>query len=170
MTDIRVLRAGTLSRTPLERLRRLTPRLSRSLMALIVIGAIGLSFALPDASATSRAVANAGLELTRLMRFMAVIKGAMAVGAAAALFWRLGSDVSFERFAAYGACCAAMAAGPGLIWGMAHVGLGALLLHGGLIALVVLLWRDSALPVRLEAALAARRAARPQGRARRVRN
>ena len=164
MTDIRLTHAVTLSRTQRDRQRRLTPRLSRVGMALIVIAAIGLSFALTDALATSRAVANAGTDLTRLLRFMAVIKGAMALGAVGALFWRLGSDVSLGRFVAYGACCAGMVAGPGLIWGMVHVGLGALLLHGGLIVLLVLLWRDPVVPVRLEAALASRRAQRVRTR------
>ena len=158
MTDVRLAHAMTLPVTLRDRRPWLTPRLSRIAMALIVLVAVGLSFALVDAPATSRAVANAGTELTRLLRFMAVIKGGMALGALGAVLWRLGSDVSAGRFVTYGTCCAVMAAGPGLIWGMAHVGLGALLLHGGLVALLVLLWRDPAIPVRLEAALALRRA------------
>ena len=159
MTDVPFSYATTPSLTLRDRQRWLTPRLSRIAMALVVLGAVGLSFALVDASATSRAVANAGSELTRLLRFMAVIKGLFALGAVGAVLWRLGSDVSLPRFVTYGACCAAMVAGPGLIWSMAHVGLGALLLHGGLVAVLVLLWRDPAIPVRLEAALAMRRAA-----------
>lgn len=157
MTDIRFARPFAISSPQREPQRLCTPRTARILLASIVIGAVGLSFALVDAPASSRAVANAGNELTRLLRFMAVIKGGMALGAVGAVLWRLGSDVSLGRFVTYGACCAAMAAGPGLIWGMAHVGLGALLLHGGLLALLILLWRDPAIPVRLETALAARR-------------
>ena len=158
MTDVRLAHAMTLSGTLRERRQWLTPRLARSAIAVIVAGAVGLSFALGDAPATSRAVADAGPELTRLLRFMAVIKGGFALGALSAVLWRLGSDVSPGRFVTYGACCAVMAAGPGLIWAMAHVGLGALLLHGGLVALLVLLWCDPAIPARLEAALASRRA------------
>ena len=160
MTDVRFSRAIMPTVVLRDRQRWLTPRGSRISMALIVAGAVGLSFALVDASATSRAVANAGGELTRLLRFMAVIKGVLALGAVGALLWRLGSEISLGRFATYSACCAAMVAGPGLIWSMAHVGLGALLLHGGLIALLVLLWCDPAIPTRLEAALAMRRATR----------
>ncbi len=159
MTDVQFSHAMTPSVIRRDRARGLTSRVSRIAMALIVIGAVGLSFALVDDAATSRAVANAGSELTRLLRFMAVIKSLFAVAAVGAVLWRLGSDVSLGRFVTYGVCCAAMVAGPGLIWGMAHVGLGALLLHGGLIALLILLWRDPAIPVRLEAALATRRAA-----------
>jgi hypothetical protein len=42
-----------------------------------------------------------------------------------------------------------MAAGPGLIWGMAHIGLGAILLHGGLFATIILFWRDPAVGAQL---------------------
>ncbi len=160
MTDIRFASSLATSSTQREPQRLCTPRAARILLASIVIGAVGLSFALVDVPASSRAVANAGNELTRLLRFMAVIKGGIALGAVGAVLWRLGSDVSPGRFVAYGACCAVMAAGPGLIWDMAHVGLGAVLLHGGLFALLVLLWRDPAIPVRLEAALARHRANR----------
>jgi hypothetical protein len=52
-----------------------------------------------------------------------------------------------------------MAAGPVLIWDMAHVGIGAALLHGGLLAMVLLLWRDAAVGARLSAIIATRRAA-----------
>ncbi len=164
MTDVRLPNAGVFAESPRDRPRWLTPPLSRISIALLGVGAVGLSFALTDAPAASRAVADAGVELTRLLRFMAVIKGAMALAAVGALFWRLGSEVSLGRFVAYGACCTAMVAGPGLIWDMAHVGLGALLLHGGLIAVIILLWRDPAVPVRLQAALAARRAQRIKAR------
>jgi hypothetical protein len=52
-----------------------------------------------------------------------------------------------------------MAAGPGLIWQMAYVRTGALLLHAGLFAALILLWRDPAMGARLGAMVAARRAA-----------
>ena len=97
MTEIRLSQAATLSGTLRDHQRRLTPHLSRGAMALIVVGAVARSLALTDAPATSRAVSDAGIDLTRLLRFMAVIKGAMALGAVGALFWRLGSDVSLGR-------------------------------------------------------------------------
>jgi hypothetical protein len=61
--------------------------------------------------------------------------------------------------AGYAMAAAAMAAGPGLIWNMVHIGLGALFLHAGLVATLVMLWRDPAVAQRLSAAIAARRAA-----------
>jgi hypothetical protein len=90
------------------------------------------------------------------MRFMAGLKSLMALGAAAGVMWRLGGPASGAWLAAYAGACGAMAAGPVLIWGLTHVGLGALLLHGGLLACVVMLWRDPAVGARLEAILVRR--------------
>ena len=61
-------------------------------------------------------------------------------------------------FTAYAVACAAMAAGPGLIWHMDAVRTGAALLHGGLLAAVILVWRDPAVEARLAAILAGQRA------------
>ena len=78
-------------------------------------------FATPPAT-MARAIEAAGPDLTRLLRAMAAIKVVLAAGATAAILWRLGSAVTVPWFAAYAIACAAMAAGPGLIWGMAHPG------------------------------------------------
>ncbi len=51
-----------------------------------------------------------------------------------------------------------MAAGPVLIWDMAHIRSGALLLHAGLLAGGLLLWRDPVVGARLGAIVARRRA------------
>ncbi|MBS0560106.1 MAG: hypothetical protein JSR21_08635 [Proteobacteria bacterium] len=104
-------------------------------------------------------LAAADPQYAMLMRAMAGLKAVFALAAAGAVFWRLGAPAAFPWLAAYLAAAAAMAAGPGLIWGIAHIGLGALLLHGGLLATVLLLWRDRAVGERLAAIVAARRAA-----------
>lgn len=127
-----------------------------ALAAALVAGAV-LGLAATGPGETAAAVAQAGSELTRLLRFMALLKATMALGALAAVSWRLGVAVRPAWLAAYLLAGAGMAAGPGLIWGMAHVGLGALLLHGGLFGAIVLLWRDPAVSARLGAALDARR-------------
>jgi hypothetical protein len=80
---------------------------------------------------------------------MALLKALMAVGMAAAVMWRLGSPVTLGWLAAYALACAGAAAGPGLIWRMAHIGAGALSLHLGLLAALILLWRDPAVGARL---------------------
>jgi hypothetical protein len=134
-----------------------SPALSRLALGLILAagiaaGALGTS---PHASAL--AIAKAGPDLTRLLRAMAAIKLLIAVPVTAAIFWRLGSAIALPWFAAYALAAAAMAAAPGLIWSMAHVGLGAMLLHGGLLATILLLWRDKAMAARLDAIISARR-------------
>jgi hypothetical protein len=97
-------------------------------------------------------------DLTRLLRAMAAIKAVMALGLVTAVLWRLGNAVTLARFVAYTVACGAAVAGPVLIWGMVFVVSGAALLHGGLIAGVLLLWRDRAVSERLTVLVAARRA------------
>ncbi len=130
----------------------------RGLFLLVVCAAFTTGLLAIGAEAMSRAVSRAGVDLTRLLRGMAVLKAMMAAGATAAVLWRLGAPVKPLRFAAYAVACAAMWAGPGLIWSMARIGTGALLLHGGLLMCVVLLWRDPAVSARLAAMVTARRA------------
>ncbi len=83
-------------------------------------------------------------ELLVLLRFMAVVKAAMALGAAALVTWRLGWPVRPAAAAGYVVATSSMAAGPGLIWQLGHVGAGAVLVHGGLVALIGLAWLDRA--------------------------
>ncbi len=83
-------------------------------------------------------------ELAMLLRFMAVVKAAMALGAAALAGWRFGSPVRPALGLGYVAGTASMAAGAGLIWQLGHIGAGALLVHGGLLALAGLAWLDRA--------------------------
>jgi hypothetical protein len=90
---------------------------------------------------------------------MALIKLSMAAVAGAAVLWRLSAaPIRAGWFTAYAVACAAMAAGPGLIWHMDAVRTGAALLHGGLLAAVILVWRDAAVAARLAEIIAARRA------------
>jgi hypothetical protein len=128
-------------------------------LLLVVAGAAVAGLLVTGADASSAAVAQAGPELTRLLRAMAGLKLLMGVALVAGLLWRLGGPVGPVRFAAYAAAAAAIAAGPALIWGMVHVGVGAALLHGGLLAALLLLWRDPATGARLAAVIARRRLA-----------
>ena len=127
----------------------------------IIIASFALAtaagFLATDTHQGAAAAALAGPDLVRLLRAMAAIKSLMALAAVGATLWRLGAPVGSGKLLAYTIACAAMAAGPGLIWGMAHVGTGALLLHGGLAAAVLLLWRDPATSMLLSEALQKRR-------------
>ncbi len=83
-------------------------------------------------------------ELATLLRFMAVVKAAMALGAAVLVGWRFGSPVRPTAALGYVAGASSMAGGAGLIWQLGHIGTGALLVHGGLLALAGLAWLDRA--------------------------
>jgi len=126
-------------------------------MLTLVIAAVIAGFLVTGTDAARLAISHDGADLTGVLRFMAAIKGVIAIAGAAAVLWRLGSAIALPWFAAYAVTCAAMAAGPGLIWNMSHVALGALFLHGGLFATMILLWRDPAVGARLADMVAARR-------------
>ena len=135
-----------------------SPTVARVLLVLLIAAAATAGFLAVGAEAASLAASRAGVDLTRLLRGMAVLKSLMAAGATAAVLWRLGTPVKPLWLAAYAVSCGAMWAGPGLIWNMAYIRTGALLLHGGLLACVVLIWRDPAVAARLAAMVSARRA------------
>ena len=105
-------------------------------LAVAVLGAAALALATPAAPSDP--------ELAALLRFMAVLKAAMALGAATLLGWRLRSPVRPAVGLGYVVGAAGMAAGAGLIWRLGHVGAGACLVHGGLLTLAALAWADRA--------------------------
>lgn len=151
MTVLPSVHAGTVAKSA-QGAVSLTPRSSRTILVIVVAASIAISVH----SVAPEAAARAGADLTHLLRFMAALKGAMALAAFAAVLWRFGEPVTSGRLGAYALVSGIMAAGPPLIWGIDRVGLGALLLHGGLLACVVLLWRDPATSARLRRAVAAR--------------
>ena len=130
----------------------------RALFVLLLVAAVVIGFLTTSPEASAQAVVAAGEDLTRLLRAMAALKVMLALGAVLGVCWRLGAPVSAPRFAVYALACGAMALGPGLIWGMVHVRAGAVLLHGGLLVAVVVLWRDESARRRLAERIAERRA------------
>jgi hypothetical protein len=112
-----------------------------TLIAATILAAL-LGFVATSPQQSAAAISAAGPELTRLLRGMSLIKALIAASAFAAVFWRLQFPVTLPRATAYITTCAAMAAGPFLIWDMAHIIAGAALLHAGLVAVVVLGWQD----------------------------
>jgi hypothetical protein len=136
---------------------RSRPALAFMLLAIACATALGLVVTNTEASAA--AVAQAGPDLVRLLRGMALIKVLFAACAMGVVLWRLAvAPIAPPWLALYAAACAAMAAGPGLIWHMDFVRTGAALLHGGLLLSLLLVWRDPAVSERLAALVAARRA------------
>ena len=138
--------------------RSMSPTVARSVLIIVLVAAGAAGFAADYGTAAAHAAASADPGLTRVLRAMAVMKSAIAAGAAAAVFWRLGGAISATRLCAYAVASAAMAAGPGLVWTMVNVATGALLLHAGLAATAILLWRDPEVGQRLSALIATRRA------------
>ena len=136
----------------------LSPLMARALLVLVTAASVAAGLLVTGTEVSTSAIALAGADLTHLLRAMALLKVAMAAGMAAAVLWRLGSPVTLAWWAAYALACAGMAAGPGLIWQMAYVRTGALLLHAGLFAALILLWRDPVMGARLGTMVAARRA------------
>ena len=112
-------------------------RARRALIAAVAVAAI-LGLAAGHASAPNAPEPA----LVNLVRFMAVIKLAMAAAAAWLLHWRLARPAAGAATAGAILAVCAMAAAPGLIWGMAHVLLAAALFHAGLLALLAMAWSD----------------------------
>ncbi len=133
------------------------PMVAKTLLMAVIVLAFAGGLLATDGASTTRLIAGAGHDWANLLRAMAALKMLIAGAASAAIVWRLGAPISATRWSAYALATAAAWAGPGLIWGLAHIGLGALLLHGGLIAMAVLIWRDPAIGARLSEIIARRR-------------
>jgi phosphate/sulfate permease len=131
--------------------------LTRPLLLLVVAAAAVAGVFVGGEEASARAVAEAGPELVRLLRGMALLKTLFAASALAGVLWRSSAPVSPTRLAGYALAGAAMAAGPGMIWRMDLMPAGAFLLHAGLLVTVVMLWRDPAVGELLAERIAARR-------------
>ncbi len=140
-----------------------SPLAARSCAVLLAVAALAAGFLVTGHASAAAAISRDGPDLTRLLRAMAGLKLSFAAAAMAGILWRLGSPMRPVWLLAYAASLAAMWSGPGLIWFMVHLKLGALLLHGGLFASLVLLWRDPVVGTRLQAAIDARRSALRSG-------
>ena len=134
--------------------RGVSARWGRSaiVLALLAGGVGGLTLGASAAPTGSEA------ELTHLLRAMAILKLSFVAAAAGTILWRLQAPVAGPMLAAYALTCAAMAAGPGMIWYLAHLGPASLLLHGGVAVSALLLWREGVVADLLESVIARRRA------------
>lgn len=80
--------------------------------------------------------------LARLLRAMALIKGIIAIAAAAAVFWRLAWPVSKAVAAGYLVACWAISGSTMLIWQLSYIVPAALLFHAAGLSLLLLSWRE----------------------------
>lgn len=132
-------------RMPCARLTGVRPTAAhRGVLAVAVVAAVAVAFVAAHDGASVRAAAGAGPDLTRVLRFMALAKAALAAGALWAADRRLRHPATPVAAAAWIAACALMAAATGLIWSIAHVAAGAAAFHAGLALLLVLGWTDRA--------------------------
>lgn len=125
----------------------LWPRPALVLGAAALAAALG--FAVTRDPAAAAAFGAADPPLLRLLRGMALLKGALAAGATALVVWRLriGAGAGAGLAALYAGAVALMAASPGVIWNLGHVLAGAALFHAGLLLLLGVAWADRDGPV-----------------------
>jgi hypothetical protein len=83
--------------------------------------------------------------LAPLLRGMALIKAAIALGAVALLLWRFGWPVGKPAALAYVVSAALMAGATMLIWQLTFIPLAAALFHIGALAMLLVGWRDDGL-------------------------
>jgi hypothetical protein len=81
-------------------------------------------------------------DLSRLLRGMAVIKAALALGALAVLYWRLARPIQPATAMAYVVGAWLMAAASMIVWRLSFIGLGALAFHSGELTLLIVAWRE----------------------------
>lgn len=117
-------------------------------LAIVVVSALAAGFAVTAPDAAARAAARTGAELAQILRLMTLLKAMLAAVLAAAIAWRFAAPLSSGRLILYLASAATMIAGIGPMWDIAHLIVGATLLHAGLIASAILLWRDPAVTQR----------------------
>ncbi|MBE7220046.1 MAG: hypothetical protein INR64_16370 [Caulobacteraceae bacterium] len=124
-------------------------RLPRATLLYAVVGGAGLAGLLAGRWLQG-GPGDMEWQLVLLLRFMAVVKGAMALGALALVQWRLRQPASARLALGYVVALAPMALAPGLIWSLAAIAPGAACFHAGLLLFLVLTWRDDgvSLPTR----------------------
>jgi len=157
MSYLAVVRTQTPSARSLSRDGFVAPFIAKTLLVAVIVLAFAGGMLETDSARTVRLIAGKGGDWANLLRAMAAIKMLFAGAASAAVLWRLGAPISATRWGGYAVATAAAWAGPGLIWGLVHILLGAVLLHAGLIAMAVLIWRDPATRERLSKIVARRR-------------
>ena len=143
MTDI----ASSPSALPPLALARRVPAASFPTL-LVVVATVGGAGAIALATLVREPNGYEG-HLALLLRFMAALKALTALGAFALLRWRFRAPITAGTALGYLAAFAPMTVAPGLIWSLAHVTMGALCFHAGLVAMLALALRDDGVGSRL---------------------
>jgi hypothetical protein len=114
-------------------------------VSVVLIAAVIASVAAGAALGASIGSQSADPDLALVIRFMAFVKAALAIGAAGLVYWRLKGPLSPSRAYGYIAAAALMAFSPGLVWFTASPMLASIAFHGGLLSGLILAFRDDGL-------------------------
>ena len=105
----------------------------------LVLGTVAVLAAL---ALTTSPLPAIDADLTRVLRGMALIKGAFAVVALGACFWRMARPLPAWRMATYMAGAWMMTGAALAVWQMRFLGVAAACLHVALISLIILAFTD----------------------------
>jgi hypothetical protein len=101
---------------------------------LVLVGAaVAAGWLAAGLNAAQPSLLEGDAELATLLRFMAAVKAVIALAVLGVTAWRLGHPATPAIALLYLASVSLMAAAPGVIWQLAHVGVGAGLFHAGLL-------------------------------------
>ncbi len=114
------------------------PRMLRGTLMVACAASAALAAGFADPSG----FLQADPALARLLRFMAVIKGGVALGALGVVLWRFGSPVTTRVAIGYGVGCCALTGSAVLIWQLTWIPLAALLFHSAALGLLIVGWRE----------------------------
>ena len=112
-------------------------------LSLCLLGCCAVAVLLGLAAGSPAAAQRADPELARLLRGMALLKAGLVAGGVALLGWRLRFPIPRGLLCGYLCAISACAGASALIWQLSRFGVAAALFHGGLLALLVLAWRDT---------------------------
>jgi hypothetical protein len=134
-----VLESGAGEAAPGEPQARVRPQFHRLTLVLAIIATAAVVLAVTLSLAPAPQVEP---DLMRLLRGMVLIKGLIALGAAALVWWRLGRPVEQGLATRYTAALSLSAGALAWLWGLHLVLLGSLFFYAGLIGLVLTGRRD----------------------------
>jgi hypothetical protein len=109
---------------------------------ILLIGGCALAIGIVAGVAEPSAYLQADPGLARLLRGMALIKGAIAIGAVSAVFWRMAWPISGPVAALYVIGAWLLAGSTMMIWQLSSIGLAALLFHVAAAAMLLVAWRE----------------------------
>jgi len=133
-----VLRAGFFRRPIAARAAAQTALPLRAVVIVACALAIGAAAWFGDPSG----YLQADPALARLLRGMALIKGAAVIAAVGAVLWRFGFPVSKPVALAYALGSGVLAGSTMLIWKLTLIPFAAVLFHASALAMLIVGWRE----------------------------